>query len=105
MSADEAIARAEQLLPAWFVPRMMGDVWSFALLTPDGRAMLIDHIDRVRQGADGSIWLDVVMSEPGSGWEDALRQMKLQIITAPTDRTTASINAAHIVAAFEIAST
>jgi hypothetical protein len=102
---EEAIARASRLLPAWFVPRMMDDTWSFALLTVSGQAILIDHIEAVHQAADGGLWLDVSLLESGSGWEESLCRMGLQIITAPTDRTTASINAAHIVTAFEIANT
>jgi hypothetical protein len=102
---DKATARCAQLLPAWFVPRMMTDVWSFALLTANRQAILIDHINRISQAADGGLWLDVQLLDSAGGWEENLRQMGLHIITAPTTRTSASVNAAHIVAAFEIADT
>jgi hypothetical protein len=96
---------AHRLLPAWFVSRMMGDCWSFALLTTTGQVILIDTIEAIHEAKDGGIWLDVILSQPGSFWHERLKEMKLQIITAPTDRPTASINASHIVAAFEIADT
>jgi hypothetical protein len=50
-----------RLLPAWFVPRMCGDEWFFGLLVTGGFVLAISHLNDVRRGADGSIWLDVEM--------------------------------------------
>jgi hypothetical protein len=93
------------ILPAWFVPRMMGDVWSFALLTTDRVAILISTITSVDQAKDGSIWLTVDLLRDDDFWALRLRERGWRILTAPTSRTTASINASLIVAALEIADT
>jgi len=88
--------RAAAILPAWFVSRMMGDTWSFALLTTDRTAILISTIMNVRQAADGSIWLDVELleSDEWKFWQNNLCAMGYQILTAPTSRTSARVNAA-----------
>ena len=93
------------ILPAWFVPRMMGDVWSFALLTTDKVAILISSITSVDQAKDGSIWLTVDLLPDDNAWAFGLAKRGWQILTAPTSRTTASINASNIIAALEIADT
>jgi hypothetical protein len=56
---DPVISKAAALLPAWFVPRMMSDEWSFGLLLNNGFVLAVSHIKAVRQAADGSIRLDV----------------------------------------------
>ena len=94
-----------KLLPAWFVERMMGDCWFFALLTNDGIMICISTITDVRQAADGSIWLDVELLTDETFWVAKLREGGFKTLIAPSSRTTASINAAHVVAAFEIADT
>lgn len=85
-----------KLLPAWFVERMMHDSWSFGLLTVSGTTICIESITSVHQAADGSIWLDVVLMQTTNA---------KNTFVAPTSRTSASINSAHIVAAFELADT
>lgn len=84
-----------KLLPGWFTDRMMTDSWSFGLMMSNGMTIGIQDIQKVWQAADGSVWLDVTLL---SGEYDG-------VWTAPTTRTTASINASHIVAAFELADT
>jgi hypothetical protein len=95
---SDDIDRCAKLLPAWFVPRMMGDVWYFGLLLTTGRTLRISQIDNVHQAADGSLWIDASM-EPHEGRDDGLEMY------APTSRLTVSVNATHIVAAFELADT
>jgi hypothetical protein len=88
---DQATA---EWLPAWFVPRMMEGNGGLALYLVTGVVVPIDRIDRVHQAADGSVWLDVVLSLPGDGFDG--RRMAL-----PATNPEASLNAAHVVAAIE----
>ena len=110
---ERAVSEAEDLqggpewcslLPSWFVPRMATDQWCFGLLLPGGVVMVITHISNVTQAADGSIWLDVEMDE-GDFWVDRVRNQGLTPLLSPTSRTTASVNAAQVIAAFEMADT
>ena len=95
----------EELLPAWFTTRMMEDSWSFGLLLVTGQMLHIDSIDAIR-GEPGNVWLDVTMGvefpsdlKRNGDWAD-------RIVSSPTKgRTTASINAAHVVMAVELADT
>lgn len=95
---------ASALLPAWFIPRMMTDEWSFGLLMTTGVIMAISCIDSVNQAADGSIWLDVRMWGSDHLWVE-LHRKTMPLMAAPTKRLQASINAAHVIAAFELADT
>jgi len=114
MSADDSsyelgpeIEAAEKLLPAWFVPRMMSDCWCFGLLLSTGVTVVAERIQAVTQATDGTIWLDVTLRTddkmigvygPMTG--------KLQYFVAPAaERTDMSINAHHVVAAFELSDT
>jgi len=96
----EGIDAAEKLLPAWFIPRMMDDVWHFGLLLVTGHVMAVGHIDRVRAGEDGTVWIDATM-EHGAAWSHE----NLNFLEAPTSRLKVSVNASHVVAAFELADT
>ena len=89
------------LLPAWFTERMMCDHWSFALLTVSGVTICIESIQKVVRASDGSIWLDVVLLEEGNPWTGKIENK----LSAPTSRLEASVNASHIVAAYELADT
>lgn len=89
------LAHAREILPAWFVDRMMADNWLFGLMMTDGTVIGIQCINRVTQSADGTIWLDVeLINHDFDG-----------VFVAPTIRLTASINASHVMAAFELADT
>jgi hypothetical protein len=99
---NRRLKEATELLPAWFTERMMTDVWSFGLLLVTGQMLHIEHIYAVT-GSPGNVWIDVRMHSdlPGEGedWHE-------HIVCSPTqDRRTASINAAHVVLAVELAST
>jgi hypothetical protein len=91
------LERCQKLLPAWFVPRMMDDTWVFGLLLSTGKVLAIEHIDEVHRAADGSLWIDVDMcGDPVDAWA---------ALHAPTSRTRASVNVAHIVCALELSDT
>jgi hypothetical protein len=96
---DDERRAALDLLPAWFVGRMMDDTWLFGLLLSNGQTLPIQHIEAVHRAADGSLWLDVLMAERGSVLTPG------KYLYAPTSRLHASVNAAYVVAAFELADT
>jgi len=98
-------AAATALLPAWFTERMLSDVWTFGLKLATGEVMVIDTINEVRRASDGSIWLDVSLVEEFEPLNETVRALGDCFIWAPTSRTDASVNAAHVVAAFELADT
>jgi len=104
---EEKINEATRLLPAWFVSRMMTDDWTFGLLLSTGQVMVVNYISEVHQAADGSIWIDVKMGEKAEWHEPELGNTPsgMSYLSTPTKRDTASVNAAHVVAAFELAST
>jgi len=99
---DTELRRAAKLLPAWFVQRMMTDDWSFAFIMVNGDIVHFTRINHVHLGADG-IWLDVSLCD-AIPWQ-GLKKFSGRQITAPTKRTDASINARHIMMAFETADT
>jgi hypothetical protein len=91
------------LLPPWFAQRMIDDVWYFGLLLVTGHTLAISCIDKIWQDASGNVWLDVTMLER----DDRLRRCfpDLEILDSPTKRQIATVNASHVVAAFELADT
>jgi hypothetical protein len=98
---ENDLNRAIRLLPTWFVPRMMEDVWQFGLLMSDGTLICIQTILNVAQAADGSIWIDVRLSDV----TPFTVEKHPRLLKAPTSRDEASINVHHIMAAFETADT
>ena len=97
---DGKVAAAKALLPAWFVGRMMDDVWYFGLMLTTGQTMGISNIRNVTKDKAGEIWIDAKMLDVDHG------QYPIDILTAPcSERLDISINARHIVGAFEIAYT
>jgi hypothetical protein len=98
---EDNVERAVQLLPAWFTARVMQDSWHFGMLMSDGTCIYIETILEVHQAADGSLWLDVLLSEVTPFAQEAYPRH----LTSPTSRTKASINAAHVMAVFETADT
>src|SRR5690625_3404375 len=83
---------AENWLPAWFVPRMMQGNGGLALWLTTGMALPIERIERVHRASDGSVWLDVILTLP----DEATTEGGL-----PATEPEATVNAAHVVAAFE----
>lgn len=98
---EPRIVLAQALLPAWFVPRMMSDNWSFAFLMVNGDIIHFTNIEAVHASADG-IWLDIQLIE-----EKHLNYLALKgrQVSAPTSRTAASVNARHVMMAFETSDT
>jgi hypothetical protein len=96
--------KKNDILPAWFTERMMGDVWSFGLLMRDGTIIGIQSIESVKQAKDGSIWLDVRLMESSDSTVAWLKKFDKTFV-APTSRIEASINASYVMAAFELADT
>ncbi|MBF8274064.1 MAG: hypothetical protein HW380_3169 [Magnetococcales bacterium] len=92
------IEHAQKLLPAWFVPRMMGDAWFFALQLSTGKVIAIETILDVYEAKNGDVWLDVrLLLDPPKKIPN--------IFSPPCGRQTASINAKFITFAFELADT
>ena len=90
------------LLPAWFTERMLSDTWSFGLLMITGDIIAIQHIDSIIQDASGNLWLNATLLEDTPFVDDVAGH---KILIAPTSRLQTSINASHVVAAFELADT
>jgi hypothetical protein len=99
---ESGIARAKRLLPAWFVERMMTDSWYFGLLLVTGQVLVIESIRDVR-GTEGNVWIDVTMyGKDGNHTFHEFKDLRWPCVYSPTGRTEASVNAAHVVAAFEL---
>ena len=93
----------EDVLPAWFSSRMASDVGLFGLHLSDGSVMVVTTVVGCSEASDGSIWIDAEMAQKGDCdfWVNRLGTSR--VITTHSSRTTVSINAGHIIAAFEIA--
>ena len=89
-----------EILPAWFTGRMMNDDWCFGLLTITGHLFAIRTITSIHQDASGDLWLDVELCTDESTCQSGLPETTL--VVAPTERTTATIKASHVVAAMEL---
>lgn len=101
LDADLRKVTAE-LLPAWFVARMMDDEWCFGLLLTTGQTLVITNINAVHQDARGDLWMDVWLA-------DRERVADLQrdgswpnVMGAPTSRLLASVRVDQIIAAIEL---
>lgn len=102
---NDPMYEAQALLPAWFIPRMMTDTWTFGLLLTTGVTLVVETITCVHVDSTGALWLDVTMSD-NQFWSDIHKERGFKgMMTAPTSRTTASVRADQIVAAFELADT
>lgn len=97
----DEVEAASKILPAWFTMQMMADGWQYGLMLSTGRTLGISRIIEVSQDAAGGIWIDALLLE-----SDAGNQSSIDILTAPCpELRNVSINASHVVAAFEIAAT
>lgn len=99
MNIEEKIRIANALLPAWFIPRMMEESWTYGLMLPNGHVIAIERINNVSRAVDGSVWLDVTLAAADDVWGG---NYDPGIFGAPTARRNASINVAHVAAAFEL---
>jgi hypothetical protein len=96
---EQAIAEAESLLPLWFVPRMMTEEWVYGLMMSWGNVVAVERIQAVHRAADGSLWLDVTLAPADDCWGG---NYDPNVFGAPSSRRRASINVAHVAAAFEL---
>jgi hypothetical protein len=97
---DARIEEASRLLPAWFVPRMMGEEWVYGLMMASGNVIAVERIEAVRRAADGALWLDVSLAPADDYWGG--NNYDPSVFGAPSSRRRASVNAAHVAAAFEL---
>ena len=98
----EKIENAKKILPAWFIPRMMDDVWYFGILLITGQVLAAQHIDSVSQAVNGDIWIDITLCDDVP-LSDSFGNIRVTL--APTSRLTASVNVSHIVTVVELADT
>lgn len=101
---DAELAReiegAQSLLPLWFVPRMMTDEWVYGLMMASGNIVAVERMQAVRRAADGSLWIDVILAPADDYWGG--NHYDPSVFGAPSSRRRASINVAHVAAAFEL---
>ncbi|MFT8243278.1 hypothetical protein [Roseomonas sp. BN140053] len=91
--------RLGEVMPAWFAGRMMADRWCFGLLLSSGHTMLVERIDAIHVSNAGIVLLDVEMcSAPADAGP-----IPGTPLPSPTGRSRATVNLAHVVAAFELA--
>ena len=99
---DEGGGNVDERWP-WFVFRMMSDEWSFGLYLTDGSLLGCTHLNSVKV-LNGETWLDVELMDR----QDVESQKTIWhtiVRGAPTSRTTASINARHVMYVVELADT
>ena len=92
------------LLPVWFTSRMMNDEWSFGLLMITGDIIALQSISGVVQDATGNLWIEATLTNA----EEFMVPDNVnghRVFTSPTKRQSITINASHVVAAFELADT
>jgi hypothetical protein len=92
-----------ELMP-WWLGRMSSDVWPFGLLLVTGQLVCIQHIDRIWRDKRDTMWLDVTLLKVAPKAATKL-SWPCPCFLAPTSRCDATINADHVIAAFELADT
>jgi len=92
--------RAAEILPAWYTTRMMTDHWLFGLVTADNRVLVITSITSV---SDDGKWMDVRLALKGE-WTMPDEDDSKYVFAKYKDRLEASVQIAHIIAAYELAS-
>jgi hypothetical protein len=103
--SNEESSNATLILPSWFTQRMMEDSWQFGLMLSNGTTIAISGIKSLHLDASGGIWIDVYMLDYSVDDLYVRTKELFYIWTSPTSRVEATINAAHVIAAFEIADT
>ena len=97
---DEKVAAAQDLLPLWFIPKMMRDRRVYGLMLNSGQVIAIELITEVRRVSDNTIWLDVELAAANDMWGE---NFDPSVFGAPSDQRNASINVSCVAAAFELA--
>lgn len=98
---EEKVKKAVELLPAWFVARMMNDEWRFGLFLGGGFWVAIARIVDVKQDASGDIWIDALGLEEEEGLviKEAGGMPAVQVAKG---RRMLSLNAKHVALAVEL---
>ena len=98
---EDKVKRAVELLPAWFVERMMNDEWRFGLFLGGGFWVAIARIVDVKQDVSGDIWIDALGLEEEEGLvvREAGGTPAVQVCKG---RRKLSLNAKHVALAFEL---
>lgn len=91
-------SKAVEVVPAWYTSRMMDEHWLFGLLVADGRVITIKKIKAV---SDDGQWMDVELAEADEAEKHAAKLGK-PVYAVASDRTTASVRVASIVAAVDL---
>ncbi len=92
-------SRAAEILPAWYTSRMMGDYWTFGLLTTTGQMIVVKRITAI---SDDARWIDVELAEREElDWIPEDYPAKFIVAVGP-ERTSASVQIANIVGAFDL---
>lgn len=86
-----------EVLPAWFIPKMMDEGGLFAFILVSGQILAVDRIERVHLAADDSIWLDALLA-PRPAYAAYRGPM---LFYAPAEGLSVSIQLSHVVAVFE----
>lgn len=98
---EEKVKKAVELLPAWFVARMMNDEWRFGLFLGGGFWVAIARIVDVKKDASGDIWIDALGLEEEEGLviKEAGGMPAVQVAKG---RRMLSLNAKHVALAVEL---
>lgn len=97
MISDSGLAA--EVLPAWYIRRMMDDYWFFGLKTMDGQLI---GIRKIRAVSDDGKWMDVELL---TGDELPVSPPGFTLVAVGDDRRAASIRIDSIVSAHDLAAT
>jgi hypothetical protein len=81
---------------------MMSDPWKFGLELSTGRIAAISRIDRFTIDAAGNMWIDAKLLTDDEIGQSGLSSSAGVLRAVAEDRREVTINAAHVVAAYEI---
>jgi hypothetical protein len=98
---EEKVKKAVELLPAWFVARMMNDEWRFGLFLGGGFWVAIARIVDVKKDASGDIWIDALGLEEEEGL--VIKESGgMPAVQVAKGRRMLSLNAKHVALAVEL---
>lgn len=103
-AGDDDCSPPEPAIPGYLFHRMETDTWFFGVLLDSGAVLAVERVSRIAPDDSGNLWVDFEMLEKQNcmlGESCPLGRLSY----SPTERTTITVNARHIVAAFELADT
>ena len=92
---------ARELLPCWFTDRILSERSRFGVLLDTRQVLIIDAVTAIRQGPNGSVWIDAELVIPHRKEGFPWGHFPVLKSSGP-DRAMCSLNAAHIVAVVEV---